>query len=55
MDWMDFAVDGYGTHGSYCHPYLKVKTSNSNMFGSVSKNKFSSPKAIMVEATIPSF
>jgi len=34
---------------------LKVKTSNSNMFGSTSQNQFSSPKAILVEATIPNF
>ena len=33
----------------------KVKTSNFNMFGSASQNQFSSPKAILVEATIPSF
>jgi len=33
----------------------KVKTNNFNMFGSASQNQFSSPKAIMVEAIIPSF
>jgi len=33
----------------------KVKTNNFNMFGSTSQNQFSSPKAILGEATIPSF
>ncbi|KEH39565.1 hypothetical protein MTR_2g102233 [Medicago truncatula] len=33
----------------------KVKTCNSNMFGSASQNQFSSLKAILDEATIPSF
>jgi len=34
---------------------LKVKADNFNMFGSASQNQFSSPKAILVEATIPNF
>jgi len=34
---------------------LKVKASNSNMFGSASQNQFSSPRAILLKATIPNF
>jgi len=33
----------------------KVKTSNSNMFDSAFQNQLSSPKEILIEATIPSF
>ena len=33
----------------------KVKIYYTNMFGSVSQNQFSSPKAILDEATIPNF
>jgi len=33
----------------------KVKTSNSNLFGSAFQNQLSSPKAILVKATIYSF
>jgi len=33
----------------------KVKTNNSNIFGSTSQNQFSSQKTVLVKATIPNF